>query len=58
MTTVRTAISGAESASGEARKSALNTLAGSLAADAKGSKDPNKVGALVKSLNDLATISR
>ncbi len=55
--TVRTALSTAESASGAARRSALESLATSVDADARGSKDSRKVRMLGASVRDLAAVS-
>ena len=54
LTAVRTALTSAESASGGARKSALNALARSLSADASSSSDASKVRLLQTAVRDLA----
>jgi hypothetical protein len=54
ITAVRSAIDGAEKASGGARRTALTTLATSLGADAKGSSDAGKVQMLIAAVNELA----
>ena len=54
---VRQALTGAESASGSARRDALNKLASSLDADAKGA-DAAKVKMLAGSVRDLANATR
>jgi hypothetical protein len=54
ITAVRSAIDGAEKASGGARRTALTTLATSLAADAKSSSDAGKVQMLITAINELA----
>lgn len=50
---VRTALSGAEGASGAARQEALNSLADALANDANSSSDASKVNMLVAAVRDL-----
>ncbi|MDQ6831646.1 MAG: hypothetical protein M3081_22515 [Gemmatimonadota bacterium] len=54
ITAVRQALSSAESASGGARKSALNKLASELDKDASGSSDAAKVKMLATSVKNLA----
>ena len=54
ITAVRAAIDSAEKASGGARRTALTTLATSLAADAKASTDRAKVTMLIAAVNELA----
>ena len=54
LTAVRSAIDGAEKASGGPRRTALTTLATSLAADAKNSSDREKVQMLITAVNELA----
>jgi hypothetical protein len=51
----RTALATAEKASGEARKTALTTLAGQLDGDANGAKDSAKVKKLASAVRDLAS---
>ncbi|HXT68407.1 MAG TPA: hypothetical protein VN700_01520 [Vicinamibacterales bacterium] len=51
---VRSAIDGAEKASGGARRTALTTLAGQLKTDATSSSDRAKVDMLIGALNELA----
>jgi len=51
---VRTALSGAEAASGAARRDALNALAGQVRGYANGSSDPQRVQWLATSISDLA----
>jgi hypothetical protein len=51
----RQALSSAERASGSARSSALNSLAGQLSSDAGGSSDGNKVRMLSAAVKQLAT---
>jgi len=54
ISTVRQALSGAESASGDQRRQALNALATTLAGDARGSCDAPKVRKLEQAVRDLA----
>jgi len=54
ITAVRDALAAAERASGQARRTALTTLATSLNADVAGSSDQAKVKMLVTAVNDLA----
>jgi hypothetical protein len=58
LTAVRTALSGAESASGAARSQALTTLATQLDGDASGSSDAAKVRLLAGAVRELATGAR
>ena len=58
ITAVRTALSGAEKASGQARRDALTQLATQLGGDASGSMDGTKVRALAASVRDLAGATR
>jgi hypothetical protein len=58
ITSVRTALSSAEAASGSARAQALTTLATQLEGEAAGSRDAAKVRTLVTSLRELAGTSR
>jgi hypothetical protein len=51
---VRQGLTSAERANGGARRTALNTLATSLAADAKNSSDAGKVQMLITAINELA----
>jgi hypothetical protein len=51
---VRTALSGAESASSAARRDALNALAGTVRGYVGGSSDPQRVQWLATSISDLA----
>ena len=51
---VRQALSGAESASGSARQTALNELAGALSSEASSSSDASKVRMLVDAVRGLA----
>ncbi len=53
---VRAELSKAEAASGDARKSALSALSGSLKKDASGSKDKMKVAKLASAVSDLAAL--
>ena len=53
----RTALDGAEKASGSARKDALTQLATQLDADAGGAKDSAKTRTLAASVKDLAAKS-
>src|ERR1041385_1392094 len=54
VTAARTALANAERASGRARRSALNALAGQLTQDAARSSDSKKVLALQAAVRDLA----
>jgi hypothetical protein len=55
---VRSALSGAEKASGTQRRDALTQLATQLDADARGSSDAKKVTMLAGAVRDLANVSR
>ncbi len=55
LASVRQAIDGAERASGNARRSALTTLATALSGEAGASRDAAKVRTLAQSLRDLAS---
>ena len=54
ISTVRQALNGAESASGDQRRQALNALATTLAGDARDSCDAPKVRKLEQAVRDLA----
>ena len=54
---VRAALSGAESASGTTRRSALSALASELGKDMKGSSDAGRVRMLTGAVQDLANAS-
>ena len=53
---VRTALAGAEKASGSARKKALNELAQSLDSDARSSRDGAKVRMLASTVREIASM--
>jgi len=57
VSSVRSALSSAESASGSARKDALNKLAGQVHGYIGGSTDPNRVQWLEQSVKDLANVT-
>jgi hypothetical protein len=58
ITAVRTALSGAEKASGSQRRDALTQLATQLDADSRGSSDAKKVTTLAGAVRELANASR
>ena len=57
ISSVRTALTNAERASGSQRKDALSTLATALDGDARNSCDGNKVGKLAGAVRDLANVA-
>ena len=57
-TAIATALNAAERATGAARCTALNTLAGQVDADARSAKDATKVRTMAQAIRDLAAASR